>query len=216
MEFLVIGLGEFGTHVANALSRYEHEVVVIDNREEKIDQVKDYFSKAYVADITKIDLSTSEINIKEFDACIVTVGDNFEAMLVTIDKLKRAGAKRIVAKAYSDVQFKFLSMAGADDIYFPEKDSADRIARTICNSKLIDYKKISEDLGIYQIIVPHTWIGKKLLDLKVRKTYNLNIIAVANKNKEPEIVNPDYDFKNGDTVFVFTTEKSIKKFTKKY
>lgn len=214
MKFLIIGMGEFGQHVANALSRLENEVAIIDSDEDKINRLKDMFDSCYVADCTKINFATSDVNVKDFDACIVTVGDNFEASLIVIDKLKQAHAKRIVAKAYSDVQQKFLEMAGADDIYYPEKDSADRVARTICNYRLLDFNKISAELGVFKILVPTSWVGKKITELRVRKEENINILAIKHGEDDPTMIDVNYVFGAKDIVYVFTTEKCIKKYTR--
>lgn len=210
MKFLVIGMSEFGTHVAKELVELKQEVFVVDCDYEKINLLKDDFTQACKGDCMQSQV-LKELGVNEFEACIVTVGDNFQASLEITSKLKENGAKFVISKSYSEVQSKFLRMAGADEVIFPEKESAIKIAITLANRKLFNFVKISEDLGIYQIKVPESWVNKSMIDLNIRKNYGLNVLCVANQELTfvPE---PNYQFVENDTVYVFSSEKDSKKF----
>lgn len=213
MKYLVIGLGEFGTQVARELKILKQEVCVVDSCYDKINLFKDEFSNAMKADCMQLQ-SLKEIGVDEFEAVIVTVGDNFQASLEITSKLKESHAKYIISKSYSDIQSKFLMMAGADEVIFPEKDSAIKIATTLANRKLFNFVKISEDYGVFQVKLPKSWLGKTIVELNVRQKYGLNILCVCNDKKEVFVPDPGYVFNKGDTIYIFSSEDASNKFMK--
>ena len=151
-----------------------------------------------------------ELDVKDYDSCIVTVGDNFQNSLEITSRLREAGAKHVVAKSYSDIQSKFLAMAGADEVAFPEKESALKLATTLSDTRLVDFIRISEDLGLYNKRVPKAWVKKSIVDLDIRKAYRINILAVK-KNNDVFIPDPDYVFEESDLVYLFGSEKTIRR-----
>lgn len=212
MKYLVIGLGEFGTQVARELKALKQEVFVVDASYEKINLLKDEFANAMKADCMQLQ-SLKEIGVDEFEAVIVTVGDNFQASLEITSKLKESKAKYIISKSYSDIQTKFLMMAGADEVIFPEKESAIKIATTLANKKLYNFVKISEDYGVYQIKLPKSWDGKAIIDLNIRQKHGLNVLCVCD-GKKVFVPDPTYKFKSSDSIYVFSGESAYNKVMK--
>ncbi|MCQ3035178.1 MAG: TrkA family potassium uptake protein [Bacilli bacterium] len=208
-KFLIIGMGEFGTQIANQLMELGNEVCVVDNDYEKVNAIKDVYSNALKGDCLQLQ-TLKELGVKDYQACVVTVGDNFQNSLEITNRLKEAGAKYVVVKSYSDIQSRFLKMAGADEIAFPEKESALKLAATLSNTKLKDFVKISDEYGIYQVQVPNSWINRQIVELNIRKKYKVNVLAVK-QNLKVFVPEPDYVFTTGDSVYVFGTEKNIGK-----
>ena len=125
-SFLIIGIGEFGKHLAYKLQEMGNEVCIIDNDKSVIEVLSNDFENVYVGDcMNKIVLN--DLGIKNFDACIVAIGQSFQASLEITSHLKELGAKYIISKANSDIQTKFLKMAGANETVYPEKDMAEKI-----------------------------------------------------------------------------------------
>lgn len=209
---LIIGLGEFGKHLAYRLLDLKADVCIVDKSKELINVLSEDFQNAYVADCTQ-DVALRDLGISSFDTCVVAVGSDFQTSLEITSKLKEQGAKYIIAKASSDLQTKFLMMAGANEAVYPEKDIAYKIAFKCNADNLLDVFEISDQYSVFEINVLHEWVGKQLKDSNIRLKYNLNVIAVKNGNK---IVIPDayYVFNSTDTLYVFGKSASIKKLSK--
>ena len=208
-KFLIIGMGEFGTQIATHLIELGNDVCLVDASIEKANAYKDIFDNVFRGDCLQLQ-TLKELDVKDYDSCIVTVGDNFQNSLEITSRLKEAGAKHVVAKSYSDIQSKFLAMAGADEVAFPEKESALKLATTLSDTRLVDFIRISEDLGLYNKRVPKAWVKKSIVDLDIRKAYRINILAVK-KNNDVFIPDPDYVFEESDLVYLFGSEKTIRR-----
>lgn len=209
-KVLIIGMGEFGKHIAYTLAKLKNEVCIIDTNSDIINILSNHFDNAYVGDCMRQE-TLNELGVANFDICIVAVGQNFQASLEITNHLKELNAKYIIAKAASDIQAKFLKMAGADETVYPEKDIAEKVA-VKCNAiNLFDYIRISEDYGVFEIKVLKDWVGKSLKELDIRNTYDVNIIAVTNKGIV-NIPNADYRFSVDDHVYIFGKETVIRKF----
>ena len=130
---LLIGLGRFGRHVAMKLHELNHQVMAVDQDEEKVNRILPYVTSAQIGDSTNEEFLAS-LGVRNFDVCIVAIGDNFQSSLETASLLKEAGAKKVVARAARDIQAKFLLRNGADEVVYPERqpsDTARIIFRTI-------------------------------------------------------------------------------------
>lgn len=208
-SFLIIGVGEFGKHLAYRLQEMGNEVCIVDSNKSIAEALSNDFENIYIVDCMNI-VALKDLGIPNYDACVVAIGQNFQASLEITSHLKDLGAKYIISKANSDIQAKFLKMAGANEIVYPEKDIAEKIANK-CNAKnLLDYMRISNIYSIYEVEVPHNWINKNLLELNVRKKYDINVIAVLSNN-EVNFPNADYIFKEHDHVYIFGNSNIINK-----
>ena len=212
-SILVIGLGRFGRHVIMKLADMDHEVMAVDTDEERVNAILKYATYAQIGDSTDEEFLMS-LGVRNFDACIVTIGDNFQASLEITSNLKELGAKYIIAKVASELQSKFLLMAGANEIVYPEKDIAEKVAVKCNTANLLDYIEVSSDYNIVEIKVPTDWIGKSLTTLNIRKKYNLNILAVSN-NGIVTMPDGDYMFKEEDCLFIFGETNMVEKLIKK-
>ena len=209
---LVIGMGEFGRHLAYRLLELKADVCIVDKSKELINILSEDFENAYVADCTQ-DIALRDLGIASFDTCVVSVGEDFQSSLEITSKLKEQGAKFIIAKASSDLQSKFLIMAGANEAVYPEKDVANKIAVKCVANNLLDVFEISDQYSVFEIRVLEEWVGKALKNSNIRLKYNLNVIAIKNGSKIT-IPDADYVFKATDTVFVFGKSSTAKKLSK--
>ena len=210
---LVIGAGRFGKHLAIELCKLGNEVMLVDRNEQLIDELSHRVTSAEIGDYTLYS-NLEALGIDDFDYIFVCIG-KFQESLVIVDHLKRLGAKKILAKASSSVHERFLTMAGADAIIYPERDSAYTTAVEYSNRNIYDFIKLSDDEGIYEIEVPDSWCGKSLLKLNVRKILGLSVIASKNEEgKVTAIKDPEYVFSKNEHVIVMGSKKDIKKLTK--
>ncbi len=210
---LVIGAGRFGKHLALELCKMGNEVMLVDRNEKIIDELSHRVTAAEIGDYTLYS-NLQALGVEDYDYIFVCIG-KFQESLVIVDHLKRLGAKKIMAKASSSVHERFLKIAGADAIIYPERDSAYVTAVEYSNRRIYDFIKLSDDAGIYEIEVPKAWCNKSLIDLNVRKFHNVTVIAAKDaEGKITAIKTADYTFSKEEHVIVMGDQKDIAKITK--
>lgn len=213
-NILIIGLGRFGKHLAKKFIDLGDEVMVIDRHEEAVQEVMNIVTYAQVGDCMKEDVLRS-LGVGSFDICFVCMGEDFQSSLEVTDMLKTLGAKYVVSKAGRDVHAKFLLKNGADEVVYPEKDMAEKVAVRFSSNHLVDFFEISKDVAVYEIFVPDNWFGKSIMDINVRAKYNINILAVREEGGEL-ISNPlpSYVFSRNERMIVLSDSQNIKQFIK--
>ncbi len=209
-SILLIGLGRFGRHVAMQLRELNQQVMAIDCIEERVDAILPYVTNAQIGDSTNEEFLKS-LGIKNFDVCIVAIGNNFQSSLETTSLLKELGATFVVSRAAQDVQAKFLLRNGADEIVYPEKQLAKWTAIRYSSEHIFDYIELSDGYAIYEISVPKDWIGKTVGGIDIRKKYSITILAVKRNGKLSLTVSPDTMFEENETIMVFGDSKDIQK-----
>ncbi len=211
-SFLIIGMGRFGSAVALELSNLGHEVLVIDKSEDRVAHVADRVTHSVIGD-AKEESVLASLGARNFDVAVVAIANNIEdSVLVTI-MLKEMGVKKVVAKAQSELHRKVLERIGADVIVFPERDMGNRIAQRLSAKNILDYIELSDEDSIVEIVSLPEWEGKSLLELNIRSTYGINVIAARDKNSEELNVSPTakYTIKEGDVLIVIGKNDDIKK-----
>ncbi len=207
---LLIGLGRFGKHIARKLNELNHEVMAIDNNEERVNSVLSIVTNAQIGDSTNEEFLSS-LGIRNFDACIVAIGDNFQNSLETAYLLKELGAKKVIARASRGVQEKFLLRNGADEVVYPEKQLASWTAIRCTSDNIIDYIELDDDYSIIEVGVPSEWNEKTIIDLDVRRKYGINILGVRENDTLNMNVDPDSVLSTGKSILVLGKNKAIQK-----
>lgn len=209
-SILLVGLGRFGRHIAEKLFDLDHQVMAVDRKEERVDSILPFVTNAQIGDSTNPDFLVS-LGIRNFDLCIVAIGDNFQSSLETTSLLKELGARVVVSRAASDVHAKFLLKNGADEIVYPERQLATWTAIRYSADHIFDYIELDDEHGIFEVPVPEEWAGKTIGELDIRKRYNVNVMAL----KEEDILNltitPDTEVTASQTLLVLGTMKQIQK-----
>ena len=149
-SILIIGLGHFGTHLCMNLSKLDNEIMIVDQHEERLEDLLPYVISAKIGDCTNIKVLES-LGISNFDLCIVCIGSNFQSSLEITSLLKDLGAKRIVSKANRDIHAKFLQRNGADEVIFPDRDVAAKLAVRLSADNVFDYINLADGYSIYEI-----------------------------------------------------------------
>ena len=210
---LLIGLGRFGRHAAMKLHDLKHQVMAVDIDEEKVNEVLPYVTSGVIGDGTSEQFIQS-LGVRNFDLCIVAIGDNFQSSLETTALLKENGAKFVVSRASRDVHRKFLLHNGADSVVYPEKQIASWTAVRYTADHVFDYIQLTDDFSIYETSVPNEWIGRTIVDLRVRQQHQINILAVKYMGKLEPMPAADHVFRKGETIFVMGSNKSLSRFLK--
>lgn len=210
-SILLIGLGRFGFTMAMKLHELGHEVMAIDTSEERINSVLPYATSAQIGDCTNEQYMAS-LGVRNFDICVVAIGDNFQNSLETTALLKDLGAKFVLSRASRDIHAKFLLRNGADQVVFPEKEMAIRSAVRYSSDNIFDYIELTPEHSIYEIPVPPAWIGKTIITLDVRNKYGLSILAVKYNNTIHPLPGASYQFKEDDMLVIMGGNRDIRRF----
>lgn len=207
---LLIGLGLFGKHIATELNRLDHEIMAVDQNEDRVNEVLPIVTSAQIGDSTNVDFLKS-LGIKNFDVCIVAMSGNFQNSLETTSLLKELGASCVVSAAKRDVQEKFLLRNGADEVVYPEKQMARWTAMRYTADHILDFIEIDDDHAIFEIQMPKEWNGKTIGQLDVRKKYNINILAIKENGRMNMSISPDTYLSANESLLVLGDYKSLHK-----
>ncbi|MGN0362287.1 MAG: potassium channel family protein [Bilifractor sp.] len=211
---LIIGLGRFGRHMALRMQDLGNDVLAVEINEDTANDMVGKIPNLQIADATNPQVIES-LGINDFDLCVVTIEENFQAALIVTYLLHEAGAKYIIARAARDMYRKLLLHNGADYVVYTEKDEAEKLAIRFGARNVFDYNELSTNLGIYEIATPLSWVGHSILELKVRTAYGIEILAFQQQGGDVEqILNPDFLFTKDMHLFVIGTPDAIRKITK--
>ncbi|MCR5353523.1 MAG: TrkA family potassium uptake protein [Clostridiales bacterium] len=206
---LIIGVGQFGSLIAKRMGELRCEVMAVDIDEERINEVLPYVTNARIGDGTNEEFLRS-LGVGNYDVCIVALGRLFQTSLETTSLLKELGAKKVVSRATNDVQMKFLLRNGADEVVYPEKQMALRIATKYASDSILDFIHLDNNYSIYELKVPKEWNGKTISQIDIRKKFKVNILTVKRGN-EVFIPAPDTLFQADDVAFVIGEVENIQK-----
>ena len=202
-SILVIGLGRFGHHLTIDFINQGNDVMIIDQDEKKLEDLVPYAASAKIGDCTNPDVLKS-LGIGNFDLIFVCIGTNFQSSLEITSLVKEMGGKRVISKATRDIQAKFLLKNGADEVVYPDKDIAERLATRCSMNHIFDYIGLGVGYGIFEILPLKEWIGKTIRESDIAAKYHVSILGI----KGGERVKPDfmptaaYEIKENDHLIV--------------
>lgn len=176
-QFVIIGLGRFGSSIAKTLYSLGNDVLAIDKDEDIVQEIADSVTHAVQLDATDENALRS-LGIRNFDVAVVTIGDNIQSSVMATLLVKELGVKYIIAKGHSDLHAKVLYKIGADRVILPEKDMGVRVAHNLVSANILDYIELSEDYSVMEIQVLDDWTGRTLNDLRLRSKYGINVMAI--------------------------------------
>lgn len=206
--FVVIGLGRFGSAVAEELCALGHQVLAIDTDEKAVQRMADKVTQAAVGDCQDPEV-LEMLGVKNMDGAVVAFSNDIGTSVLITLNLKELGLPRIICKARNHSHREVLRRIGADQVVFPELESGRNLARTLANREILNYIELTEQYGIVKLKVPARWVGKTLRDLNVRANYQVNIIAIQSGDEAIQPVpSPDYPFQMGDLIFTLGDNES--------
>lgn len=214
-QVAVIGLGQFGTHLATTLARMGCDVLAIDMQEKPIAAIRDDVQQAVILDVRSLESLKSVITDQTDDA-IVSFGESLESSILCTLHLKEIGVKRIHAKASSRDHAAILKAVGATHVIFPEQETAERMAHRIINPDLLDYLPLSKEYRVVEIGAPPAFVGQTLAQLHLRKRYQVMVIAIKRGERaEPEFMpTAETALQAGNTLVLMGKEDDIAAFRK--
>ncbi len=209
-SILLIGIGRFGRRLAHRLFDMNVEVMAVDKVEERAEMAAPFADRVLVGDASNMDFLKS-LGVRNFDTCIVAIGDDFLSSLEVTSLLKELGARRVIARAARDTQEKFLLKNGADEVVYPEKQMANWLSLHVSSDNLFDYLELSDGYGIYEFLVPESWIGKTIGGLDIRNRFHMNILAVRSGSDMMIAVGTEYMFEHNQSVIALGSQQDVQK-----
>lgn len=213
-SILIIGLGRFGSIMAEHLEKQGNSVLGIDISERRADDAVSFLRNIQIGDATE-ERFIESLGVSNFDVCVVAIGgENFQTSLEITVLLKDYGAKFIVARANRDVHEKLLLRNGADYVVCADREAAEKLAVKYGTKHVFDYIELTDEYGFYEILVPDSWIGKTISQIGVRTKHNVNVIATKSGNDVHPTITPDYIFSRDENIIIMGTDKDVRKLLK--
>ncbi len=211
---LVIGLGRFGRHLCLKLTQLGNEVMIVDKDEAAVTELASAVTSAQIADCTD-EAALHALGVQNFDVCFVCIGSDFASSLLITSMLKDLGAQRIIAKSSQDMHTRLLLRNGADEVVYPERDSAERVAMRTSATNVFDYIELTDEYAIYEIPPLASWIGKTILELGIRNRYHINILAVKIGDELRPMPGANYAFTGTEHILALAGREDVKKLLRK-
>ena len=211
-RFVVIGLGNFGGSVAEALSAQGHEVIAIDTREEAVDHIAPHVARAALGDGRNLH-TLERAGAKGAEAGVVSTGDDITASILTTLALRDLGIRELYVKVISRDHARVMEKIGVTETIFPERESALRLATRMPSRAILNYVQLGDGLSVQEMAVPRGWIGRTLRDLELPRRYRISVIALHDVlfDKMVLVPEPDAELKESDTLLVAGADEDLLK-----
>lgn len=227
MKYIIIGLGNFGASLAEKLTSQGNEVIGIDTRMNKVDALKEKVSHTICMDATD-EFTVSGLPLKDTDVVVVAIGEDQGANIMVTALLKNLDVKRLISRAINPLHEKVLMAIGVDEIVHPEEETAERWAKKLCLSGVVDSFELSDYYSIVEINLPPEYEGKTIAEIGIRKKHNLLVLttiksaqvksSVGGSIKESKVqgvASADLILEKGDLLVVYGANKDIQSMLKK-
>ena len=189
-QYLVVGLGRFGSALALELAAQGMQVLAIDRNLEVVEAHRGVLADVVRGDAMDEDV-LKQLGAAEFDAAVVTMGDDVKASSVITMHLKELGVPYVVSKAADDFHGRMLTRLGADKVIFPERDMGRRVAHNLVSEKIMDYLELSPDCSLEEMRPQPEWVGVPLKELNLRGKHRINVVAVRTQAGIDAMPGPD-------------------------
>lgn len=181
-SYAIIGLGRFGTKLAETLYKYDRDVLAVDINEEYVNAVASGVTRAVTADAKDIDVLRT-LGVQDCDCAVVAIGADLAASVLITMNLKNLGVPKIICKAFDKTHCEILKKLGADQVIIPEFVVAEKVAASLATPNILETIELSDKYGIIECNPPKTWVGKSIKELGIRVKYGISVIAIKDGNK---------------------------------
>ncbi len=224
MKYIIVGLGSFGAFLGEKLTAQGHEVIGIDTNMSRVDNYKEKISHTIQMDATD-EYTVSGLPLKDTDIVIIAIGEDQGANIMATALFKNFNVKRLISRAINPLHEKILQAIGVDEIVHPEEETAERWAKKLCFTGVVDSFELGDDYSVVEVNLPQNYDGKILRAIDLREQYNLLVLATISKteiksaigksrkiNKIKGVTNPDDILDTDNILVVYGSNKDIKKF----
>ena len=207
---LIIGMGKFGHHLCKDLIALDNDVMIIDQQEERVSDLISLVTNVQIGDCTNPQV-IKNLGVGNFDIVFVCIGTNFQSSLEITSLVKEMGARYVISKANRDVHAKFLLRNGADEVIYPDRDIAEKLARRCSANHVFDYIELDDEYSIYEIAPLENWVGHSIREVDVRNKYHINILGVKESGVLKPLPGGDYRFTGNEHLLAMAAREDAKK-----
>ena len=208
-RFFVIGLGNFGSAIAEALHAEGHDVVAVDRNEDAVERIAPHVTRAVVADAQNVH-TLERLGARDAAAAVVNTGEDITASVLTTLALRDLNVPDIYVKVVSAEHARVLEKLGATETIFPERESAQRLATRLASTAILNYVRLGPNFSIQEMAVPRAWIGKNLRQLKLPQKFRISVVAVHDVLTDQILPPPpDAPLKDSDTLLVAGDDEDL-------
>ena len=209
-QFAIIGIGRFGASIARTLFSLGHDVLAIDAREERIEEISDFVTHAVIAEATD-EQTLVALGLRNFDVAVVTIGGDIQASILVCLLCKEMGIEKVIAKAQNELHARVLRKIGVDRVVFPERDMGTRLAHNLVSSNVLDFIELSSDHSLVEINVLESWAGKSLEEINMRLNFGVNVMAIKHAGSINISPRGQDVLQSDDTIVVIGANEDIRK-----
>ena len=213
-QFAVLGLGSFGYSVAMTLEQMGCDVLVLDDSYEKIQDISDKVSYATKANASDPD-ALQALGGRNLDGVVIALSDNLEASIMATMICKEMEIPLVLAKAKDKLQGEILKRVGADRVVYPEIEMGSRVAKNLVAKEFMDWIALSNDYSMVEVAVPERWVGKNLVELKVRDRFGINVVGIIVDGKVDVTPDPQDPLPGDGILIVIGSNDILEKFDSK-
>lgn len=212
-QFAVLGLGRFGSNLAIHLAQKGYPVLALDKEEKLVQHCADCVTLARMLDCTDLE-ALREVGVANCDVAVVAMGHDLESSILSVVAVKELGVAKVIAKAMGDIHGKILLKVGADEVVYPEKDMAIRLANRLTFSNLLDFIELSPEYSLAEEKAPSRFIGKTVTELNSRQESGLSIVAI--KHNDHIMIGPtgNHRIQSGDALVIIGETAKVNAFIK--
>ncbi|MFD0932841.1 potassium channel family protein [Psychroflexus salinarum] len=224
MKYIIVGLGNFGSSLAQKLTALGNEVIAIDDSMEKVEHFKEKVTHTIRMDATD-ELAVSDLPFDETDIVLIAIGEDQGSNLMATALFKNLGAKRLISRAINPLHKKVLEAIGVDEIVHPESETAERWSNKLHLKNVIDSFELNDDFSIIEAQVPKKYVGKTIKELKIREEHDLLILTIIQREEKTTqigekeevdkiegIADPNVELEEKDILVIFGKNSSIDSF----
>lgn len=212
-SILIIGMGKFGHHLCMNLAELGNEIMIVDAKEEVIEDLLPFVTSAKIGDCTNEEVLKS-LGIRNFDLCFVCIGTNFQSSLEITSLVKELGAKYVISKANRDIHAKFLLRNGADEVIYPDRDISEKLAVRLSANHVFDYIELTDEYSIYEIPMIREWCGKSIGEVDIRAKYHVNVLGTKKNGKLALLPGAKYVLAEDEHIMVLGRNEDVNKILK--
>ena len=213
-SILIIGMGRFGRHLCRNLADLGNQVMIVDEKEENLEELLPYVISAKIGDCTN-EAVLKSLGIANFDICFICIGTNFQSSLEITSLVKELGGRCVVSKANRDIHAKFLLRNGADEVIYPDRDIAEKLAVRYSPNHVFDYVELTEEYSIYEIPPLPSWVGKSIRELDIRNQYHISILGTKENGRAKLMPGAAYVIRDDEHLMVIGKKADVDHLLKK-
>jgi len=214
-RFIVVGLGNFGSTVAETLHSAGHDVAALDRDPERVDDMASKVSRAALGDGTEA-RTLRQLGAEDANAAVISTGDDLTASALTALVMRDLGIEEIYVKVVSHEHARLIEKIGVTETIFPERESGIRLGKRIASRALLNYVQLGPGFSVQEMAVPPSWVGKSLRELEPRRRYGISVVAVHDilLDRIQAVPNPDELLKDSDALLVAGADETLAKVAK--